>query len=50
MDSYCVEHNKQYKDYNLALQKWMAKDNIKEIPQQTTNTTRREDGIYDIDL
>jgi hypothetical protein len=32
MDSYCVEHNKRYKDYNLALQKWIAKDNIKEKP------------------
>jgi len=52
MDSYCAEHHKTYTDYNLALQKWMAKDNVKELPQKKENVLREfeiEDWVYDID-
>lgn len=51
MDSYCVEHNKRYKDYNLALQKWIAKDNIKEKPPKDKKLSEFEieEWVYDIE-
>lgn len=51
MDSYCVEHNKRYKDYNLALQKWIAKDNIKEKPPKDKKLSEFEieEWVYDLE-
>lgn len=51
MDSYCVEHNKRYKDYNLALQKWIAKDNIKEKPPKDKQLSEFEieEWVYDLE-
>ena len=51
MDSYCVEHNKRYKDYNLALQKWIAKDNVKEKPPQKKQLSEFEieEWVYDLE-
>lgn len=51
MDSYCVEHNKKYKDYNLALQKWIAKDNIKEKPPKDKQLSEFEieEWVYDLE-
>jgi len=52
MDSYCAEKHKTYSNYNLALQKWMAKDNVKELPQKKDDMLKDfeiEDGVYDID-
>ena len=51
MDSYCVEHNKRYKDYNLALQKWIAKDNVKEKPPEKKQLSEFEieEWVYDLE-
>lgn len=51
MDSYCVEHNKRYKDYNLALQKWIAKDNVKEKPPKDKQLSEYEieEWVYDLE-
>lgn len=51
MDSYCVEHNKRYKDYNLALQKWLSKDNIKEKTQRDKQLSEFEieEWVYDLE-
>ena len=51
MDSYCIEHNKRYKDYNLALQKWIAKDNIKEKPPKDKQLSEFEieEWVYDLE-
>ena len=31
VDEYCQQYGKTYKDYNLTLRKWMAKDNVQKL-------------------